>query len=156
MCTMPLDFVADVEVTPALLRELEGVADDPGHADAREDGLLDRHLVGEAAVQPAADLAVLTLDVLSYDDQVQLVAAAYRTVDAGEGLGRPHVGELAEGSPDRDQQSPQGHVVGDARPADRAEEDRVEVVEDADRVGGHHRAGLDVPLARPVEVLVFQ
>ena len=56
-------------------------------------------------------------------------APAHRTVDAGERPGRPHVGELAEGPPDRDQQPPQGHVVGHARPADRAEQDRVEAAE---------------------------
>ena len=122
---MPLDFVADVSRPPRSLRELEGVADDPGHADAREHRLLDGHLVGEAAVEPAADLAVLALDVLAYDDQVQPVAAAHRAVDAGERPGRPHVGELAERAPDRDQQPPQRHVVGHARPADRAEQDRV-------------------------------
>jgi hypothetical protein len=36
------------------------------------------HLLGEAAVQPAADLAVLALDVLAYDDEVHLTGPTAR------------------------------------------------------------------------------
>ena len=63
-----------------------------------------------------------------------------------------HVRVLLHLAPDRDQQLPQGHVVGHARPAHRAEEDRVVLVEPRHGVGRHHPARVDVALARPVEV----
>ena len=125
-----------------LRRQLERVVGDPTDADAGEHRLLDGHLVGEPAVQPAPDLAVLALDVLAYDDQVDLSRprAAQRALDALEDGDRPQVDVLPERPPDRDQQPPQRHVVGHPGPADRAEQDRVVPGQPVQPVVGHHRA----------------
>ena len=147
----PVRFRGRRDVAAASLRELEGVVGDPAHANPRENRLLHRHLVGEPAVQPAADLAVLALDVLPDDDEVDVVGGPQRALHTLEHPDRAQVDVLPERPPDRDQQAPQRHVVRHARPADGAEQDRVEPAQRIDAVGGHHRALAFVALARPVE-----
>ena len=144
------------DVAPPGPRQLEGEVRDPAHPDPGEHRLLDRHLVGEAAVDPAADLAVLALDVLPHDHEVDVGRRPQRALDAVEHLDRAEVDVLPERPPDRDQQPPQRHVVRDARPADGAEQNRVELAQRLDAVGGHHRALAFEPLTRPVEIGVGQ
>ena len=53
---------------------------------------------------------------------------AQRAGDARQDAGRAHVGVLVERLADREAQAPERDVVGDVRRADRAEQDRVEVL----------------------------
>ena len=62
----------------------------------------------------------------------------------------PQVDVLVERAPNRDQQAPQRHVVGNARIAHRAEVDGVDAAELLEEVGGRHRAAAGEPLAAPV------
>ena len=137
---------------------VEGVVGDPAHPGAGEDRFLDCQLVREAAVHPAADLAVLTLDVLPHHDQVDLAGRGRPqwALHAVEDRDRALVDVLPEGTADRDQQAPQRHMVGHPRPAHGAEQDRVVRRQRVERVVRHHRAGLGVATARPVELVVRQ
>src|SRR5262249_459287 len=66
---------------------------------------------------------------------------------------RPQVHVLLEAAPDRDQETPERDVVGNAGPADRAQIDRVELAELIDAVLGHELAHLQKTVAAPVEML---
>jgi hypothetical protein len=62
-----------------------------------------------------------------------------------------------DGTPsDRDQQAPQGNVIGHARPTDSPEEDALESLELLHAVVRHHLAGLHQTVARPVEIGEFE
>ena len=93
-----------------------------------EDGLLDRHLLGAAPEEAAADLGVLTLVVLAHDQHVDVggPAPGERRLDALEQPHRAQVDVLVELAPDGDQQAPERDVVGHAGKTHRAEEDRLE------------------------------
>src|SRR5690349_6108581 len=78
-------------VTPPRPRELERVVRDAAHPDTGEYRLLDGHLVGEAAVEPPTDLAVLTLDVLADHDEVDLAGGPQWALDTVEHLDRSQV-----------------------------------------------------------------
>jgi hypothetical protein len=137
--------------------QLEGVVEDPGDAGPGEDRLLYGHLVGEASVEPAADLGVLALDVLPHHHEVHVGGRlADRARHALEYLDRPQVDVLAELAADRDQQAPQRNVVRHAGPADGTEQDRVVVADAVQPVRGHHRALRQVTRARPVELVVVE
>ncbi len=135
-------------------RQVEGVADDPFDTDAGEHRLLQGELARVSRVVPAAEGGVLALRVLPDDHHLQLVGPApgQRRGGAGQQPHRPQVDVLGERAAQRDQQAPQRHVVGHAREADRAEQDRVESGQRGDAVVGHHRAGAQVPFAAVVEL----
>src|SRR6185437_12464473 len=69
--------------------------------------------------------------------------------DAGHEAHRPQVHVQLELAPDRDEESPQRHVVRHAGKAHRAEEDRVVVADLREAVLGHHAPVLPVVLAAP-------
>jgi hypothetical protein len=75
------------------------------------------------------------------------------TLDAGQQPDRADVGVLVEAAPDRDQQSPEGYVVGNPRIAHRSQEDRIEGPQLLEAVRGHHHPVAGVVFARPVEGL---
>src|SRR6266849_9204732 len=138
-----------------LARELERVADDAVGSAPGENRLLHHYFVGRTRVQPSADLRILTLGILAHDPEVDVsgLAVARRRDDAGQQTHGPEVYILIEFAPDRDQQTPQRHVVGNAGKAYGAKEDRVMVAKPRDSVGGHHAPGGLVRLTTPVEVL---
>ena len=71
-------FLSDMQtdLRPVLLRELEGVADDPLDALARGDVLLHRDLVGRPLLEVAAHADVGAFRVLAEDDEVDVVDAS--------------------------------------------------------------------------------
>src|SRR5690606_7500044 len=126
----------------------------PGDAGAGEHRLLHRQLLRGAAVEPPADLGVLALVVLPHHHEVQFPGAdsPQWTLDAAQQHHWAQVDVLGEAAAQRDQQAPQGYVVGHPGVAHRAEKDGVEVGELIHAVGRHHRAGPGVALATPVEL----
>ena len=78
-----------------------------------------------------ADAGIFALGVLAHDHPVELRPrhVAQRARDARQDAGRPHVGVLVERLADREPQAPQRDVVGHVRRADRAEKDRVVVLD---------------------------
>src|SRR5215207_9417040 len=128
---------------------------DAADAVSGEHRLLDRGLPGTSAAEPAADLAVLALGVLADDDQVdRTVLGVGRGIPyTSERAERPQVDVLAERAADRDQQAPQGHVIGHVGPSDGAEQHRVVAAQRRQPVRGHQRTLLEVALAGPVELV---
>ena len=78
------------------------------------------------------------------------------TLHAGHAADRPQREVLVEGAANRDQQAPQRDVVRHTWRAHRAEEDRVVAAERLQPVLGHHRAGLEVPVAAPGKLVPLE
>ena len=124
-------------------RGAEREAHDALDADAREDGHFGRGFPGLAAVAAAALARVLALGVLAHEQPVD------RNGLAGLGVGPqvrrrpgkgPHgadVGVELQGSAQREEEAPERDVVRDVWVSDSAEEDRVVLLEGAERVGRH-------------------
>ena len=137
-----------------LAGEREGVLDDPLDAGAREDGGLDADLAWMTLMRAAPDARVLALGVLAHEQHVDIAGRA-----AGQGARHacqqphgPHVGPQVEALADRQQQPPERHVIGNVRPADRAEQHRVERAQLLDRVRRHHHAVLQPVIRAPAEL----
>src|SRR5262249_31955942 len=124
----------------ALLRELEGEADDALGGLPRDDPVVDRDLLAPAGGEDAAGAAVEALGVLADDDHVDLVrvphpllAAMDPVRHAGIELHRPNVGVQIEARAVADDRRPARHLAvlhrhrGAVlrRPAHGAEEDHV-------------------------------
>ena len=138
--------------------EVEGELEDTVDALAGEDRLLNGHLVVGTLEHAAADRAVLALGVLAHDPEIDVarLAVGQGRRHALEQTHRPQVHIFVEVATDRDQQSPQGNVIGHARPAHGAQEDALERLELLHAVVRHHLAGLHQPIARPVEIGEFE
>src|SRR5262249_53449981 len=65
----------------------------------------------------------------------------------------PQIDVLLELAADRDQQIPERDMIGDRRPADGAEKDRIMPGYLRQAVSGHHAAGALIEVAAPVERL---
>jgi hypothetical protein len=109
-------------------------------------------------VEPAADLRVLAFVVLTDDDEVDLLRSAIgqRRPDARQQADGPQVHVLAERAPDRDEEAPQRDVVGNVRPADGTQEDRVMVPDAPEPVLGHHPTRPQPRLAAPIELVPLE
>ena len=144
MIEMPLLLVAEVRrLRGTLPCQLEGEAQHAVDAHAGHHRLLDDDLAVGALEHPAADARVLALGVLAHDAEVDVArgASGERAAYARHQPGRAEVHVLVERAPKLQQAPPQRHVVGhDLRPADRAEEDRVEATQRLEPVVGQHRA----------------
>ena len=75
-----------------------------------------------------------------------------RAFDAGEQLHRPQVDVLVEAEPQIEEQLPLEDAGLHVGMADRAEQDRVELAQLVEPVGGQCFAGLEVAIAAPVEM----
>ena len=142
-----------------LLREVEGESQNPVDALAREARLLEDDLAVGALVHAATDAGVLALGVLAHDEEVDVARLAVdeRRAHARHEPARPQVHVLIEVTPELDQRAPERDMVGHLRgPADGAEEDRVVLADLLFPVLRHHRAVLQVVIARPVEVIELQ
>ena len=97
---------------------------------------------------------VLALGVLADAHHVDLLGAlvAQRADDPRHQPHRPQVDVLVEDLADRQQQTPQRHVVRHLRRADRAEVDRVKAPQHIQRIFGHHQPMLAVVVAAPREL----
>src|SRR5207248_3094460 len=115
-------------------------------AAAGENADLLRDLVGRADVEPAADAAVLPFRVLAHADHVDVrgrPSGEWRA-DAGHQPHRPQVHVLIEPLPDRENELPDSDVVRDRLIADRAEIDRVELLQPLETIVVHHLSVLAV------------
>jgi hypothetical protein len=139
-------------------RELEGVANGAGNPHSREVVDLDRGLVAGAGVDTTTYVRVLPLGVLTYDDEVDVTRLPIpeRASHPAEQLYGSHVYVLLEVPSNRDEQAPQADVIGNSRPPDCAQEDRVEAGEDVERIGRHHAAMLEVVGAAPRKLLELE
>ena len=115
---------------PVRRRVLEGMRDDPVHALVGVDVLLDGDLVLGPRLEPSADVDVDALGVLAEDDEVDV---GWTTVLQGAQalVQEPHRAEIdvqveLESYPEED--VARVPHVGDARIAERADENRVEIV----------------------------
>jgi hypothetical protein len=138
----------------ARLRELEGVADDPLDSFAGVDVDLGRHLVRSVLLEVAAHHHVEPFRVLAEDDEVHV--RGLRVLQRAELLVEEthgpvvHVEVELEAHPEEDVGGVA--VVGDARVAHRAEEDRVEALRQELEAARRQRlAGLEVAFGTPVE-----
>ena len=135
--------------------QVEGEAHDALAADLGEQGRLDSDLAARATPGEvaAAHPGVLALAVLPHDDPVQLgvIGLAQRAPHPRQEADRPDVRPLVEVLADGQPQAPQADVVGHTGPADRAEVDGIEVLEDLEPVGRHHPPGAPVVSAAPLE-----
>ena len=108
---------------------------------------------GVPTCMPAAEAAVFPFRVLADADHVDVFGRAVgeRRRHARQQPHRPQVHVLVEALAQRQDQLPDGHVVGHARIADRAEEDRLELLQLLEAVRVHHPAVADVEVAAPRE-----
>ena len=104
--------------------QIEGVACYPLDSDPGEHCLLYGHLVGAPLEHPPPDLGVLTLGVLSDDDDVELVPTCgqgtLHSVKQPDGSQRD---VLIEAAPNRNEQAPERNVVGDVGSPDGPQQD---------------------------------
>ena len=133
------------------LRLFEAKAQDAFDPGAGEDRGLDRDLVRGALMQPAAGASVFAFGVLADAQDVE-AALSQRPLDPAQQPVRPDIGVLHEGLADRQQQTvKRDRVRHPRRPADRAQEDRIETAQGLDAVLGHHPPGRQIGVAGPVE-----
>ena len=139
-------------------RELERVAQDAVGPAPGEHALLRHHLVLGAGVDAPADVGVLALVVLAHHEKIDVRRgpAVQRRPHALQQAHRAEVDVLPELAADRDQQAPQGDMIGDAGKSDRAEEDAIVPADGLETVLGHHPAGPGVDLAAPGELVELE
>ena len=69
---------------------------------------------------------------------------------------RPHVRELIETAPDRQQQAVQRDVIGDFRIADRSQQNRVQWTQLIESISRHHAAIPEIVFGAPVEMVKIE
>ena len=95
----------------------------------RKHRLLEHDLALGALVHPPADRRIFAFGVLADDDEIDVAGRAVgeRRGNARHQPAGPQVDVLVEAAAKRDERAPQRDVIGHGRrPADRAEEDRVQ------------------------------
>ena len=140
------------------LRELERVLDDPMHTLVGVDLFLDRDLVLGAGLEAPADADIHAFGVLAEHDEVDVLPAAIleRAEAIVEQADRPVVHIEIELEAGAEQDVARVTVVGDARIAERADEDRVELAQHLVAVGGQRLAGLQVVIGAPRQMLEIE
>ena len=145
---------AGEQLARPLHRGLEAVARDPLDPVAREHAQLLRDFLRPSHVKPSADPAVLPLGVLADADHVDVGRgpSRERRIHAGDEAHRPQVDVLIEALADRQDQLPDRDVVRHGRIADRAEVDRVELLQPIEPVLVHHLPVRAIEIAAPREL----
>ena len=107
--------------------QVEGVFEDAVDALAGEHGLLDHRFLLRARVDRTAHFGVFALDILAHHVEIDVagLVAMHRRGDAGQQPHGTQIDVLVEIAPDRDQQSPERHMIRYARKADGAEKYRI-------------------------------
>ena len=139
----------------ARLRELEGVADDPVHALVGVQLFLNRDLVLGAGLEPPADADVQPLGVLPKHDEVDVArpAALERAQALVEEAHGPVVDVEIELEARAEQDVARVAIVGHARIAERADEDRVELAQQVVAARRHRHVRFEVVVRAPGQVL---
>ena len=140
------------------VRKLERVLDDPVHALVGVDLFLDRNLVVRAGLEAPADAHVDAFGVLAEHHEIDVLPPAIleRAQAIVEQAHRPVVDVEIELEARAKQNVARVAVVGDARIAERADEDRVELAQHLVAVGGQRLAGLQVVIGAPRQVLEIE
>ena len=143
------------ELAGARPGEREGESEDALHAGASHDRDVGRDLYRETAMDAPADARIFAFRVFAYDHPVE-----FRTVHAPQRAGYPwqntsraNVGVLVERLADRESEAPQADVIGHVRRADRAEIDRVMVLDLLATIRRHHEPGLAISVGAPIELI---
>jgi hypothetical protein len=129
------------------------MADDAVDPFERVDFFLDRNLVGRSRLEPPADAGVQALRVLTDDDEVDVRAAATleRAEPIVEQTNRPVVHIEIERKARPEQDVARVAVVGHARIAEGANQDRVEGPQGVVTVGRQGHAGRQIVRRTPGE-----
>ena len=154
-----MDLVALASLRRGRLRcHLEREPRDSLDAVACKNARLLGHLVRRADVQASAEPGVLPFGVFPHADHVDICRrpARERRGDTGQKTHRPQIDVLLEALAQRQDQLPDRDVIGHARVANRAEKDRLELLELIEPVRIHHPALAAVELAAPRELLHLQ
>ena len=128
------------------------------HALVGVDLFLDRNLVVGAGLEAPADADVDAFGVLAEHDEVDVLPPAIlqRAEAIVEQPHRPVVDVEIELEARAEQDVARVTVVGDARIAERADEDRVELAQHLVAVGGQRLAGLQVVIGAPRQMLEIE
>src|ERR1700675_4904509 len=96
--------------------QLEGEAHHTIHASAREDGLLNGHLIFGAFIQAPADVGIFALIVFADDGEIDLARFPIfqRRFYAFEQPYGAKIGVLPEGAADWNQEPPKRNVIENA------------------------------------------
>ena len=137
----------------ALAGKVEGIADDALGAPAREHRPLDDDFAIAPLIDAATDIRIFPLGVLTHDEHVDVarLLALEGRLDAFVKDGWSYVDVLIEGTANRQQQPLQGHMIGEAWIANRAQIDGIERGQCFERVLWHHAAMPEVVLRSPIE-----
>src|SRR5579875_2237736 len=123
-----------------------------------ENALLADQFPLRALEHTPADIGVFPFGVLAHDVKIDLLRAAVgkRRTHSGQKPARTEIDILVKSATDRNQKPPEGDMIGNPRPAHRAEEDRVRLAKPIEPVGRHHGAGFLIAHAGPIIVLILQ
>ena len=144
----------------AAFRQFEGVAQDPVHAAAGKDRLLNHHFMLGAFIGAAAKGGIFAFGIFAHHVKINIAGlfTRQRAGDAGEQAHRAQVDVLIELAAELQQRPPQRNVVGNGiRPADGAEVDSIEALQLLAPVVRHHLAIMGVIFAAcPLHLLEAQ
>ena len=144
----------------AALRQFEGVAQDPVHAAAGKDRLLNHHFMLGAFIGAAAEGGIFAFGIFAHHVKIDIAGlfTRQRAGDAGEQAHRAQVDVLVELAAELQQRPPQRNVVGNGiRPADGAEVDGIEALQLLAPVVRHHLAVMGIIFAAcPLHLLEAQ
>jgi hypothetical protein len=104
----------------------------------------------------AAHVGILSLIVFPDDEEIDVFRSPVRegSSHTGQQFDGAKIDVLLERPANRDQETPQGDVVGNSRVPNGSEEDRVVRPKKVPPVFGHHPSVLRVIFAVPIELLV--
>jgi len=144
----------------AALRQFEGVAQDPVHAAAGKDRLLNHHFMLGAFIGAPAEGGIFAFGIFAHHVKIDIAGlfTRQRAGDAGEQTHRTQVDVLVKLTAELQQRPPQRNVVGNGiRPADGAEVDGIEALQLLAPVVRHHLAVMGIIFAAcPLHLLEAQ
>src|SRR6476620_5828604 len=102
------------------LCQFEGKSQNPVDSLAAEDALLNDDFLIRAAIKPAADLGIFAFVVFAHYMEIDIARGSprQRAWNAGQQSYRPEIYILTELASDRNQQPPQGDMIGNAGKSD--------------------------------------
>ena len=128
-------------------------------AAPRKHRLLGGEFVFSAAIHAPADRGIFALAVFAHDPKINItdLAISQRTFDARHQTHRAQVHVLIEITTERNQQTPEGNMIGyGRRPAGRAEKNRIMLAHLIKAVLRHHAAMFLIVVAAPVIFIKLQ
>src|SRR6185295_11754388 len=141
-----------------LLRVFERRADDPVHALVSVYLFLNGDLVRGAGFEATTDADVDAFRVLSKHDEVHVFRATafQRTESIVDESDRPEINKEIQIEPRGEENVTSGAIIGDARIAERAEQNGVEAPQQVEPAGRHRDAGLEKVVRAPRQLLELE